>query len=96
MFMLMIYFMVQMAALRFKVFKKMQTFLKSKLFYNVWIRYLIASNLKVTHNSMFYLHIAGDFIGSADTRLMTAIYAILLAVTILWPILMTSLLFTSR
>lgn len=40
------------------IFRKL---LKLKLFYNVWIRYMIESNLKMTHNCIFFLYINGSF-----------------------------------
>ena len=59
---LIFYFMLKCFASRFKCCNTVRNKLKVKLFYSVWIRYMIESNLRMTHNCVFYLFISGGFI----------------------------------
>lgn len=55
-----IYYLIKLCS-NVPCFGKIKILLKKKLFYSSWIRYLIESNLKVTHNSIFFLAITGGF-----------------------------------
>ena len=55
------YVLVKFISRRLKCCRSLKNYLQSKLFYNVWIRYMLESNLKMTHNFIFYLSISGGF-----------------------------------
>ena len=58
---LILYFLLRCLSLRIRICAVIMSILKRKLFYNVWVRYMIESNLKVTNNCIFYLYISGSF-----------------------------------
>jgi len=39
--------------------RPLRNYIKSKMFYNGWIRYFIVSNLIMTHDCVFYLYFSG-------------------------------------
>lgn len=41
--------------------KSVHGFLKRKLFYNAWIRFMIESNLQIAHNCILFLYVNGSF-----------------------------------
>ena len=57
----MFYAILKFFAERIRICHPIINFLRLKLFYSGWIRYLIASNLTMTHNCIFYLYITGSF-----------------------------------
>ena len=73
----------------------LRNILKAKLFYSVWIRYMIESNLKVTHNCVFFLAISGSF-SDTDNSLSTSTMIILLSIIVLWPIFVTTFLLCNK
>ena len=58
---LVVYCMLKLLSMRFRCVNTLVEKLKKKLFYSVWIRYMIESNLKMTHNCIFFLFISGGF-----------------------------------
>ena len=58
---LLFYFVLKLLSMRFKCVNAIINKIKRKLFYSVWIRFLIESNLKMTHNCIFFLYISGSF-----------------------------------
>ena len=60
-FVLLLYFLVKLISVKVKCCEIVLKFLKAKLFYNVYIRYLITSYLKLTHNCVIFLYISGSF-----------------------------------
>ena len=50
-----LYFLLKLLAMKFKILRKLVHFMHNKLFYNAWIRYMIESNLITTHSCIFYL-----------------------------------------
>ena len=87
-----LYVFVKFVSRRMKCCTKLKNYLQSKLFYNVWIRYMLESNLKMTHNFIFYLAISGGFYDSKK-QMNTVSRIFLLALYCLWPIFMTFFLF---
>ena len=69
--------------------------LKVKLFYSVWIRYMIESNLKITHNCIFFLAIGASF-QSSEYSFATSLRIILLIVIVTWPIFAAVHLYRNR
>ena len=69
--------------------------MKTKLFYNVWVRYMIESNLKMTHNCIFFLYISGGF-GELSDSLQTAVRILLLTIIVIWPFFLTGFLYCKR
>ena len=74
-----------MLSLKIRCCKTIQNLLEEKLFYNAWIRYMVQSNLKITHNCIFYLVISGSF-GTAEDNVSTIFRIVLLALILAWPI----------
>ena len=70
--------------------------IKAKLFYSVWIRYMIESNLKVTHNCIFMLYISGTFSDTVEKTLMTTVQLVFLVIIVVWPIFMIVFLYKKR
>ena len=60
-FALLLYFLIKLIAVRLKCCEVLRKLLKTKLFYSVYIRYMIESNLKMTHNCICFLYISGIF-----------------------------------
>ncbi len=74
--------------MRIKCCNVVRRILKQKLFYNVWIRYMIESNLKMTHNCVFYLYISGNFETGTDT-FATSLRVVILCILVIWPFFAT-------
>ena len=70
-------------------------YLKKKLFFSSAIRYMIESNLKITHNSVFFLAITGSFESTSD-KVFTILTCALLVVIVLWPFFVTAFLLHNR
>ena len=75
--------------------EKIQLYLKKKLFFSSAIRYMIESNLKITHNSIFFLAITGSFSTTRD-KVFTIFICLLLGVIVLWPFFVTAFLLHNR
>ena len=60
-FALLVYFGLLCLLKRIKCCTAFVNNLKRKLFFNVWIRFMIESNLKMTHNCIFFVYISGGF-----------------------------------
>ena len=58
---LLLYFGLKCLAVKVALCNKIRNILKAKLFYNVWVRYMIESNLNVTHDTVFFLALQGSF-----------------------------------
>lgn len=56
--MLAIYCFLKRSKSRNQHIAKLKELLYVKLFYQSWLRYLVESNLKITHQSIFYLYFA--------------------------------------
>ena len=92
---LIFYFVLKLLSMRFQCVRNLVKSLKKKLFYSVWIRYLIESNLKMTHNCIFYLYISGGFMGIEETA-SSVIRIVLLTIIVIWPFFMTAFLYIKR
>ena len=92
---LILYFILKLLSIRFQCVKNLVKSLKKWLFYSVWIRYLIESNLKMTHNCIFYLYISGSFV-ELQNSVSTAIRIVLLTIIVIWPFFMTAFLYFKR
>ena len=58
---LLVYILAVQMSKRIKKIEILKKLLHKKLFYNAWIRFLITSNLKITHNVIFVLHFQASF-----------------------------------
>ena len=58
---LILYYLISYLMERFRWLKIVERYLRRKLFYSSAIRFMIESNLKITHNSIFYLLMLGSF-----------------------------------
>jgi hypothetical protein len=92
---LLFYFLLKLLAVRIKCCNFVIRILKQKLFYNVWIRYMIESNLKMTHNCVFYLYISGSFSTPTDT-FGTSLRIAILTILVIWPFFATIFLCGSK
>ena len=92
---LLVYYFVKFVSKRCKCCISLKNYLESKLFYNVWIRYMLESFLKMTHNFIFYLAISGSF-HDMKKQMNTISRICLLTLYCLWPIFMTCFLFCQR
>ena len=94
-FALLVYFLLRCLSPRIRLCGTLLWLLKRKLFYNAWVRYMIESNLKMTHNCIFYLYISGSF-GKAEDAVQTILRIILLTIIVIRPFFMTGFLFCKR
>ena len=92
---LLFYFMLKVLALRYTCCTNLQSKLRAKLFYSVWIRYMIESYLKMTHSCIFYLFISATFASDEDTTKGVARIAIL-TLFFIWPFFVTGFLLNKR
>ena len=81
---LLFYFMLKIASTRCKCCRSLIAWLKKKMFYNVWIRYIIESNLKMTHSCIFFLYISGQF-DSVSAVLNSVIRIVIITIYAIWP-----------
>lgn len=79
-----VYFLIKIISVKVKFCNTIRKLIGKKLFFNVWIRYMIESNLKTTHNCIFFLYIAGSFDNFED-KLSTWMRIILLTIFVIWP-----------
>ena len=84
-FALLFWFVLKMLKVRVGCCATVRNVLKAKLFYSVWIRYMIESNLKITHNALFFLAMGASF-SSAEDIVATVSRIILLVIICIWPI----------
>ena len=94
-FVLVVYLVLRMLSLKIRCCRTIQSLLEEKLFYNAWIRYMVQSNLKITHNCIFYLVISGSN-GSAEDNVSTLFRIVLLVLILVWPVLCAVILCCSR
>ena len=92
---LMIYYLASHLSVRVKKARLLKRLLRKKLFYNAWIRFLITSNLKITHNAIFVLHFEGSFT-TLKLGILTSFNILLLAMIVLWPLFLTFFLMYNR
>ena len=90
-----VYYLVKYLSKRSSKFRKIELYLKKKLFFSSAIRYMIESNLKITHNSLFFLAITGSFETTKD-KVFTSFVILLLVVIIVWPLFITAFLLYNR
>ena len=90
-----LYFITEVMADRLRFCKKVRNILKAKLFYNAWIRYMIESNLKMTHNCIFFLYVSGSFLHTED-KINTISRIFLLIIIVFWPMFTTTWLLYNR
>ena len=64
--MMLVYFLCRVINRKCPKVQPLKDYLKKKLFYSAWIRYLIESNLKLTHNVVIFLLIFGSFDSLTD------------------------------
>ena len=93
---LIIYYCTKLVSMRVLCCKKIMQKIKSKLFYSVWIRYMIESNLKMTHNSIFMLYISGSFGETISATIRSSIQLIILILIVIWPIFLILFLYSYR
>ena len=92
---LILYYLISYLMRRFRWLKIVERYLRRKLFYSSAIRFMVESNLKITHNSIFYLLMLGSF-KSAKETISTIFTLAFLAVIILWPAFLTVFLLYNR
>ena len=95
---LLFYIILNLLALRFSCCEKLRLALRAKLFYSVWIRYMIEAYLKMTHSCIFYLSISAATL-STTTGMEEAsfyIYLVIFAFFVIWPIFVTAFLLSRR
>lgn len=63
-------------------------YLKRKLFYSGWIRYLIASNLIMAHNCIFFLYIKASF-SDLGLSISSSIRILLIVIIVFWTFFTT-------
>ena len=94
-FLLLVYFFFKVMSTKFPKLRAAEIILGKKLFYNAWIRYLIESNLKITHNAIFVMHLKASFESKSKT-IATSFNILLLAIIVLWPFFLTIFLLVNR
>ena len=92
---LIIYFIAKLCAMRFRWCNKIVYSLKDQLFYGAWIRFMIESNLDLTHNCVFFLYISGGF-DDLNQGFGSSIRILILASTVMWPIALIAFLYKWR
>ena len=90
-----IYLIINLLSTRINCCLKKRNYLRRKLLYNVWIRYILESNLKMTHTCIFFLAISGGF-ATVDQNIRTWIRITILTFYLLWPIFMILFLYRHR
>ena len=85
---LLLYFLSEFMHKRINKVKYVTVILGKKLFYNAWIRYLITSNLKITHNAIFIMYLKASF-DSLKTGVLTSFNILLLLIILIWPLFLT-------
>ena len=90
-----IYYLVKFMLNRFPRLQWFETVLRRKLFYSSVIRFMIESNLKITHNSIFFLYLRGSFASNNDTA-STCFTIFVLVIIILWPPYLAQFLIRTR
>ena len=89
------YFLLQLCATRFSCCLKVKNMLRAKLFYSVWIRYMIESYLEMSHSCIFFLSISASFVASMES-LGTIVQILLLVLFAVWPFFVTGFLKWNR
>lgn len=84
-FALLFYLLLKLLAVRVQCCNTVRNILQAKLFYSVWIRYMIESNLKITHNCIFFLVIGGSF-ETGEDGVSTIFRIVLLILICVWPV----------
>ena len=96
-FVLLLYFVLKLLAKRFLRCSKVRNSLEDKLFYNVWIRYIIEGYLQTTHNSLFYLTILASFWEGSLNHLANILVRVAqIVIFSVWPFLVTVFLLKRR
>ena len=75
--------------------KIVERLLRKKLFYSSVIRYSIQANLKVTHNTIFFLYLKGSF-GTTAANISTAFNIFIIVILVLWPPVLACFLIKTR
>ena len=57
---LLVYVVIKLMTFRFPFCGRVREKLRGKLFYSVWIRYMIESYLKMSHNCIFFIYISAS------------------------------------
>ena len=91
-----IYCLVKYLRKRYPELQKVEDFLKKKLFYNSWIRYMITANLKLTHTSIFFLAITGVSFDSASDAVSSIFKISILILIVVWNTFMGFFLIFNR
>ena len=91
-----LYFLVLYLRRKIPGLSVVERYLKKKLFHNGIIRYMIQSNLKLSHTAAFFLALKGiSFEGS--TNIVNSLLNILILVVLgIWPVFMFSFLMLNR
>ena len=82
-----LYGLIYLLRKKFKEFKVVDYYFKKKLFFSSILRYMIESYLKVTHNSIFFLYLNGNF-GDSESKNMFAFNITLIVIFVLWPFIL--------
>ena len=90
-----IYLIINLLSTRINCCLKKRNYLRRKLLYNVWIRYILESYLIVTHYCVFFLSIGTSFDSVSDT-INTLAGTIFLPIYILWPFFMILFLYKKQ
>ena len=90
-----LYFLVKYIVKRFPCCKIVQKYMKRKLFFSSAIRFMVESNLKITHNSIYFLLMFGSFKTTKES-VSTMFTFLFLGMIVLWPIFLTVFLLYNR
>ena len=89
------YYAVKYLLGRFPILNILLKRLKRKLFFSSSIRFMIEGNLRITHNTIFFLYLKANF-ASAESTISTCITILFLCLILVWPIFLTYFLRSTR
>ena len=89
------YFLIRLIARKVKCCGSFEKWLKAKLFYSVYIQYIIESNLKITHNCICFLYVSGSF-EILEDQINSSLRIVLLAIIVAWPFFLIGFLNCNR
>ena len=94
-FALLFYFLIRLIAMKVKCCESFEKWLKAKLFYSVYIRYMIESNLMIAHDCICFLYVSGSF-EILEDQINSFLRIVLLAIIVAWPFYLIGFLYCNR
>ena len=91
-----LYYAIRFLKRRVKKFNDVEIYLRKKLFFRVWIRYLIQSSLKLCYACFTFLIYVGLKFDTWANRANSALNIAILVVLIVWPFFLTFFLLENR